>query len=167
MLDGLTISNGLGWSPDGTTMYLIDTIPGTIHAIRFDAPSGSIADGRTLVAVPAEHGGPDGMTVDADGDLWVAMFDGARVVRYQPDGTPRQVLPVPASQVTCCAFGGRDLRRLYVTTATEQWTDEQRRAEPGAGLVYRLETDSTGRPAESFRPDPSWWAETVGRRAAG
>ena len=161
MLDGLTISNGLGWSLDGATMYLIDTIPGVIHAFAFDAPTGAIADGRALVEVPAEHGGPDGMTVDAGGDLWVAMFGGSRVVRYAPDGTHRASHPVPAAQVTCCAFGGRDLRWLYVTTATEDWTDERRRAEPGAGLVYRLDAEGTGRPAAPFRPDPAWWAEAV------
>ena len=65
--------------------------------------------------------------------------------------------PVPATQTTCCAFGGPGLHRLYVTTATEGWTDEQRRAEPAAGLVYRLDTTATGRPAAPFRPDPSWW----------
>ena len=66
---------------------------------------------------------------------------------------------VPARQSTCCAFGGPGLRRLYVTTATENWTDEQRRAEPAAGLVYRLDTDAIGQPAAPFRPDPAWWSE--------
>jgi sugar lactone lactonase YvrE len=158
MLDGLTISNGLGWSPDGGTMYLADTIPGVVHAFAFDAERGAISDGRVLVEVAEEVGAPDGLTVDADGDLWVAIWGGGRVHRYSPDGALREALLVPAAQSTSCAFAGPGLRWLYVTTATEDWSDEQRRAEPAAGLTYRFHTDATGRPANPFRPDPEWWA---------
>jgi sugar lactone lactonase YvrE len=161
VLDGLTIANGLGWSPDGATMYLVDTGPRVVHAFRFDAEPGTIADGRVLITVAEELGGPDGMTVDADGDLWVAIYGGGRVHRYSPDGELRQVLPVPAKQSTSCAFAGPGLRWLYVTTATEDWSDEQRRAEPTAGLVYRFDTDATGRPAVPFRPDPTWWTQVT------
>ena len=157
MLDGLTISNGMGWSPDGDTMYLVDSGPRVIHAFAFDGDRGTISDRRVLVTVPEEVGAPDGMTVDAAGDLWVAIYGGGRVNRYAPDGSLREVYPVPARQCTCCAFGGPGLHRLFVTTATEGWTDEQRRAEPAAGLVYRFDTDATGRPALPFRPDPGWW----------
>jgi sugar lactone lactonase YvrE len=159
MLDGLTISNGLGWSPDGGTMYLADSGPRVVHAFAFDAERGTISDGRMLVSVAEEVGAPDGMTVDADGDLWVAIYGGGRVHRYSPDGELREALFVPAMESTSCAFAGPGLNRLYVTTATEDWSDEQRRAEPTAGLVYRLDTDATGRPAAPFRPDPTWWAE--------
>lgn len=158
MLDGLTISNGLGWSPDGATMYLADTIPRVIHAFSFDGERGTISDGRVLVTVTGEGVGPDGMAVDAAGDLWVAIFGGGRVQRYSPDGELRQELHVPAAQTTSCAFAGPGLRRLYVTTATEDWSDEQRRAEPTAGLTYWMDTDATGRPAAPFRPEPAWWA---------
>jgi sugar lactone lactonase YvrE len=162
MLDGLTISNGLGWSPDGATMYLVDTGPGVVHAFAFDAERGAIANGRVLIDVPDSVGSPDGMTVDAAGDLWVAIYGGGRIHRYAPDGRLRQTLSVPAAQSTSCAFAGPGLHRLYVTTATEDWSDEQRRAEPAAGLVYHLDTDATGRPASPFRPDPGWWAASVG-----
>lgn len=161
MLDGLTISNGLGWSPDGATMYLADSGPGVIHAFTFDAERGTVSDGRVLVTVADEVGTPDGMTIDAGGDLWVAIWGGGRVHRYSPDGELRQVLYVPAAQTTSCAFAGPGLHRLYVTTATEDWSDEQRRADPAAGLVYRFDTDTTGSPAAPFRPDRSWWAEVV------
>jgi sugar lactone lactonase YvrE len=161
MLDGLTISNGLGWSLDGATMYLADTGPGVIYAFRFEPDQGMLSDRRVLVEVPSDVGSPDGLTVDAAGDLWVAIFGGGRVQRYSPEGELRQELIVPAEQTTCCAFGGSGLNLLYVSTATEHWTDEQRRAQPGAGLVYRFETDATGRPADRFRPDPAWWATTV------
>lgn len=158
ILDGLTISNGLGWSPDGGTMYLADSGPRMIHAFAFDAARGTISEGRVLVTLSEGEGAPDGLTVDAAGDLWVAVYGGGCVRRYAPDGALRQVLDVPAEQTTCCAFGGPGMDRLYVTTATEGWTEAQRRAEPGAGLVYRLDTDATGLPAAPFRPDPDWWA---------
>jgi sugar lactone lactonase YvrE len=158
VLGGLTISNGLGWSPDGGTMYLVDSGPRVIHAFAFDAAQGTISEGRVLVTAAEEVGAPDGLTVDAAGDLWVAVYGGGCVRRYAPDGALRQVLDVPAEQSTCCAFGGPGMQRLYVTTATEGWSDERRRAEPAAGLVYRLDTDATGRPALPFRPDPDWWA---------
>jgi len=161
IMSGLTISNGLGWSPDGRTMYLVDTAPGVIHAFRFDPDRGTISDDHVLVEIPAEHGGPDGLTVDAEGDVWVAIYGGGRVRRYSPKGQLREELFVPAEQTTCCAFAGPGLHRLYVTTATEHWTDEQRRAEPGAGLVYAFDTDATGRPAAPFRPDPAWWATVI------
>jgi sugar lactone lactonase YvrE len=157
MLDGLTISNGIDWSPDGTTMYLVDTIPRRVHAFAFDGARGTISDGRVLVTVPAEAGSPDGMTVDADGDLWIALYGGGRVQRYSPEGELREERRVPAAQTTSCAFAGPGLHRLYVTTATEDWSDDDRRADPAAGLVYRLDTDATGRAAAPFRPDPAWW----------
>ena len=167
MLGGMTISNGLGWSPDGGTMYLVDSGPRVIHAFAFDGEAGTISGGRVLSTVPEEVGAPDGMTVDAHGDLWVAIYGGGRVHRYSPDGELRQALHVPAAQSTSCAFAGPGLNRLYVTTATEDWSDEERRADPTAGLVYRFDTDAVGRPAAPFRPDPTWWAKcsasTAGR----
>jgi sugar lactone lactonase YvrE len=101
------------------------------------------------------------MTVDADGDLWVAIYGGGRIHRYSPEGELRQALHVPAMQSTSCAFAGPRLNRLYVTTATENWSDEERLAEPGAGLVYRFDTDATGRPAAPFRPDSTWWTKAT------
>ena len=157
MLEDLTISNGIGWSPDGRTMYLVDSGPRVVHAFTFDGDHGAISAGRVLVTVPEDIGAPDGMTVDAAGDLWVAIYGGGRVNRYAPDGSLRDVYPIPARVCTCCAFGGPGLHRLFVTTATEGWTDEQRRSDLAAGLVYRVDTDATGRPAAPYRPDPAWW----------
>jgi sugar lactone lactonase YvrE len=159
MLDGLTISNGIDWSPDGTVMYLADSGPREVHAFAFDGTSGTISDDRVLVTVDEDVGVPDGLTVDAGGDLWVAIYGGAQVQRYSPDGALRQVLDVPAEQCTSCAFGGPGLSRLYVTTATEGWSEEQRRADPSAGIVYRFDMSETGRPAAPFRPDQTWWSE--------
>ena len=159
MLSDLTISNGLGWSPDGSTMYLVDSGPRVVYAFAFDRDHGTISDRRVLVTVAEEVGAPDGMTVDAAGDLWVAIYGGGRVHRYSPDGVLRQAITVPAKQTTCCGFAGPGLNRLYVTTATENWSDEQRRAEPAAGLVYRFDTDATGLPATPFQPGPRLVAE--------
>ena len=158
VLDGLTIPNGVGWSPDGRTMYLVDSGPRVVHAFAFDGDRGTIADERVLLTVPEDVGAPDGLTVDAAGDLWIAIYGAGQVRRYSPDGELRETLDVPAAQTTCCAFGGPGLHTLYVTTATENWTDEQRAAEPAAGLVYRLETGATGVAAAPFRPDPAWWS---------
>jgi sugar lactone lactonase YvrE len=159
MLGGLTISNGVGWSPDGGTLYLVDSGPRVIHAYKFDGARGTLSDERALVTVSKEVGTPDGLTVDAAGDLWVAVYGGGRVHRYSPDGELRQVLQVPAEQCTCCAFGGPGLNRLYVTTATEGWADYQRGAKPGAGLVYRFDANVTGLPAAPFCPNRDWWDE--------
>ncbi len=161
VLDGLTISNGLGWSPDGGTMYLADSGPRVVHAFTFDGASGTITNGRQLITVPEDVGAPDGLTVDAAGDLWVAIYGGGRVHRYSPDAVLREAPRVPAAETTSCAFAGPGLHRLYVTTATENWSDEQRRAQPAAGLVYRLQTGTTGRAAAPFRPDPTWWAKAM------
>jgi sugar lactone lactonase YvrE len=158
ILAELTISNGLGWSPDGSVMYLADSGPRLIHSFRFDQKAGTISDGRVLVTVPEDVGAPDGLTVDGEGDIWVAIYGGGQVHRYSPTGELREVLKLPAAQCTSCAFAGADLTSLYVTTATEGWTDEQRRTQPSAGLVYRFDTEVVGRPAVPFRPDPVWWA---------
>jgi sugar lactone lactonase YvrE len=157
MLGDLTIPNGLGWSPDGNAMYMVDSGPRVIHAFAFDADRGTISDGHILVTVPDDVGAPDGMTVDAAGGLWVAIYGAGQVHHYSPDGLLREVLTVPTRQSICCAFAGTHLNRLYVTTATENWTDAQRRAEPAAGLVYWCPTEVTGVPAAPFRPDLDWW----------
>jgi len=155
--EGLTISNGLGWSPDGATMYLVDSGPRVIYALAFDGTLGTISDERVLISIPEELGAPDGLTVDAAGDLWVAIYGGGRVQRYAPDGRLLEEHPVPAVQSTCCHFGGPGLAHLYVTTGTEGWSDEERRADPAAGQLYRLETDASGLPARPYRPEGAWW----------
>jgi sugar lactone lactonase YvrE len=161
VLSGLTISNGLGWSRDGRTMYLADSGPRVVQAFSFDGKRGTLSEPRMLIELPEEVGTPDGLTVDADGDLWVAVYGAGRIQRYSPSGALLQTLRVPAVQTTSCAFAGPGLHRLYVTTATEDWSDEQRRAEPAAGLVYWFDTDATGLPAASFRPDPEWWTQVT------
>ncbi|NEC27466.1 SMP-30/gluconolactonase/LRE family protein [Streptomyces sp. SID8111] len=116
VLDDVTVSNGTGWSPDGRRMYYIDTPTRRVDA--FDVgPDGRVTGRRPLAVVEEGAGFPDGLTVDADGCVWVALWDGAAVRRYTPDGTLDRVIPLPVPRVTACAFGGPGLRDLYVTTA--------------------------------------------------
>jgi hypothetical protein len=111
--------------------------------------------------------GFDGMlvhcvTVDEAGDMWVAIYEAGQVHRYSPDGELRHVVAVPADQTMCCGFAGPGLNRLYVTTATENWSDDRRRADPAAGLVHWSVTDASGVPAAAFRPDIDWWKAMFG-----
>ncbi|KPI03172.1 SMP-30/Gluconolaconase/LRE-like region-containing protein [Actinobacteria bacterium OK074] len=118
LLDDVTVSNGTGWSPDGRLMYYIDTPTRRIDVFDYD-PTGAQppTNRRTLATVEEGAGWPDGLTVDADGCVWVALWDGGGVRRYTPDGTLDRVLSVPAPRTTACAFGGPDLTDLYITTA--------------------------------------------------
>jgi sugar lactone lactonase YvrE len=141
------IGEGLRWDEQRGELLRVDFAAGRVFRDR-------VADDGSLNPI----GTPDGLTVDAEGDVWVAIWGGGRIHRYSPAGELRGVLAVPAVETTSCAFAGPGLHRLYVTTATEDWTDDERRADPKAGLVYRFDTDATGRPAEPFRPDPAWWS---------
>ena len=161
VLDGLTIPNGLGWSPDGETMYVIDSGPRLILAFGYDQRDGTLSGMRVIVGVEESDGAPDGLTVDAEGDLWVAIYGGGQVRRYSPEGMLRETLTVPAEQSTSCAFGGADLSTLYVTSATENWSDEQRRLQPADGLTYQFATDATGRSCAPFRPEAKWWGQAT------
>lgn len=153
VLGGVTESNGLGWSPDGTTMYYIDSGEPAprIRAFGFDPADGSLGPARDLVTVPLGQGIPDGLVVDAAGGLWVAFWGGHALRRYSPRGELLAELPVPAAQPTCPAFGGPDLADLYLTTAWEGMTAAQRAADPLAGHLLRTRVAGvTGQPVAAF-----------------
>jgi sugar lactone lactonase YvrE len=150
VLSGIGLSNGLGWSPDDRLMYHIDSLASTVYVHDFDAASGSIAGGRPLIQVPAEHGVPDGMTVDAEGCLWVAFWGGGAVRRYAADGALLKEVPLPVRQVTSCAFGGPDQGDLYITSATRGLSAEDLQQQPGAGGVFRCRPGVTGPPASAY-----------------
>ena len=149
MLSGVTVSNGLGWSTDGRTMYYTDTATGCVDAFDVEPGGEGIRNRRTVIRVPGPAK-PDGLTVDADGAVWVALWDGWAVDRYSPRGELLARVAVPAAQVTSCAFGGPGLRDLYVTTGAHRLTAAQRRAQPLAGAVLRFRTDCRGLPSSTF-----------------
>jgi sugar lactone lactonase YvrE len=150
MLHGVSISNGLGWSPDGRTMYYVDTPTCRVDRFEFDPLTGDIADRREFVTIREGGGRPDGLTVDSEGALWVATWPGHGVHRYLPDGTLDAVLPLPVSNVSSCELGGPDLRDLYVTTAWELLSEEEHAAQPLAGSLFRARVEVPGRPRVPF-----------------
>jgi sugar lactone lactonase YvrE len=152
VLDGVTESNGLGWSLDGGTFYFVDSgeREPRIRVFEYDPATGELGPSRDLVRFPAGGPVPDGLIVDAEGTLWVAIWGAGQVHRYAPDGELLAVLPVPASQPTCPAFGGPGLDELYLTTAWEGMTAQQRAAEPLAGHVLRARPGARGHPALAF-----------------
>jgi sugar lactone lactonase YvrE len=117
VLDDVTVSNGTGWSPDGRLMYYIDTPTRRIDVFDHDPATGRVSGRRPLATVEDGAGYPDGLTVDADGCVWVALWDGAAVRRYTPGGELDRVVRLPVPRVTACAFGGAHLTDLYITTA--------------------------------------------------
>ncbi len=131
-------------------MYYIDSVTYSVDVFDFDAPTGEIRNRRTLFEIDRELGEPDGMTVDANGFLWVAIWDGRCVNRYTPEGRLDGQISVPGGKVASCSFGGRDLADLYITTATETLTAEQLDNEPLAGGLFRARPGVVGRQANMF-----------------
>ncbi|MEO8132438.1 MAG: SMP-30/gluconolactonase/LRE family protein [Betaproteobacteria bacterium] len=152
VLDDLVIPNGMTWSPDGATMYLSDTRRGYIYAFAFDAAKGALGERRIFADLGAMPGGPDGATIDAEGYLWSAQFDGGCLVRYAPDGAMDRVIRLPVTKPASCAFGGPGFRQLFVTTATRGMSEEEMRAEPHAGRVLVLDVGVAGVPPAGFDP---------------
>jgi sugar lactone lactonase YvrE len=143
VLDGVTISNGLEWSPDGRLAYYNDTATHRISVLDYDAEAG-LTGRRTFVDV---DGNPDGLTVDSEGGVWTALFGSGVVHRYAPDGTLDAVVEVPARQVTACTFGGQDLDRLYITTSREGLEPDD---DPLAGSVFAVSVGVRGLPVREF-----------------
>jgi sugar lactone lactonase YvrE len=160
MAGGITTSNGLAWSPDARTMYWTDTKSHTVSAFDFDAAGGTLARRRVFAAFPPrapgqdlEHygGRPDGAAVDAEGCYWVAMFEGARLLRIAPDGTPVGELKLPVRCPTMPCFGGADLRTLYITTARDKRPADELASGPWAGCVLAARVEVPGLPVNFAR----------------
>jgi len=150
MLDGVTISNGLGWSPDGTRFYYVDPPTGRVETFAFDAADGELGARETFVTFAPDDGGPDGLAVDAEGAIWVAMWGGGSVRRYTADGDLERVVELPVENVTSCAFGGVDGRTLFITTAQSDRGTTTDAGDPGPGHLFRYETWVTGAPVTPF-----------------
>jgi sugar lactone lactonase YvrE len=147
---GISCANGIAWSPDNRTMYLCDTWVRRVYRFAFDLDAGT-AHSRTLFAELApETGYPDGLTVDAQGCIWNAHYDGWCITRYAPDGRIDRVLQMPVQHVTSLIFGGPDLATLYVTSASMRLSEDQRRSQPFAGHVFAFEPGEKGLPEPCF-----------------
>ena len=146
----LTISNGLAWSPDGRTMYHADTPALTINAFDFDAASGMPSKRRVFARFEAETDRPDGAAVDSEGCYWIAFYRGGRVVRLSPAGKMLASFPLPAKCPTMCAFGGADLKTLYVTSARQQRDAEELARLPQSGGIFAMRVDVPGLPEPAF-----------------
>jgi sugar lactone lactonase YvrE len=146
VLTGVTISNGLDWTPDGSAAYYIDTPTRTVSQLRYD-PQAGLTGRHPFVAVDDAHGVPDGLTVDAEGGVWVACFGGGAVRRYSPAGELDAVVELPVDNVTACTFGGPALDRLFITTSRQGLAAAEQQA---AGALFVAAPGVTGRPARTY-----------------
>ena len=138
MVENVSISNGIVWSQDKTKMYYIDTPTQKVMGYDYNDKSGEIANAKVAVEIPSEMGHPDGMTIDAEGNIWVALWGGFAVGCWNPEtGKLIRTVEVPAKNVTSCAFGDNDLGTLYITTAREGNNDEELAKYPYSGGVFK------------------------------
>ena len=147
----ITISNGLAWSPDGRTMYHSDTPAHIIRAYDYDTATGTPRNGRVFAQWTGETDRPDGGVVDRDGNYWSAFYRGGRIVKLTPGGATLAEYPVPATCPTMCAFGGPDLRTLYVTSARQQRDDDELARLPLSGGLFAMRVDTPGLPEPRAR----------------
>jgi sugar lactone lactonase YvrE len=150
VLDGVTESNGIDWSPDDRLMYYVDSMERRVDVFDFDLQSGSIANRRPFASVDDAEVLPDGLTVDAEGYVWVACWDGAAVRRFAPDGSPAGGVSLPTANITSAAFGGAALDQLFVTSARAGLSEQQLAEQPDAGALFVCRPGVAGRPQRTF-----------------
>ncbi|WP_219835487.1 SMP-30/gluconolactonase/LRE family protein [Paenibacillus sp. R14(2021)] len=154
--DGVGVSNGIAWNEDETTMYYIDSMKGTVRAFDYDAAAGDIANPRVIIDFREEEGAPDGMTIDAEGMLWIAHWGGWQVSRWNPaTGKKLEAVYVPAAKATSCVFGGEDLGTLYITTASIGISPAELQEQPHAGGIFMYRPGVGGTPTHAFRSGKS------------
>jgi sugar lactone lactonase YvrE len=135
VLDGISISNGLGFSPDRKRLYYTDSAKGEIYVFDYENKTGTIGNRCVFIRIPASEGEPDGLTVDAEGYIWSARWNGACIVRYDPEGQEVLRVKLPAKKVSSLTFGGKDYKDIYISTAGGENRNEEG---PGAGALFRL-----------------------------
>ena len=151
LLTDIRISNGLAWSPDHKTLYYIDTPTRVVKAFDYDLSTGQITKPRVVISIPESLGWPDGMTSDADGNLWIAMWSGAQVTCWNPqNGKLLEQIPLPAKNVTSCVFGGEHLDELYITSARTGLDKADLMAYRHSGSLMRVQTKVQGMPTFEF-----------------
>jgi sugar lactone lactonase YvrE len=146
VVPGCTIANGTGWSPDGSSMYFVDTPTGRIDRLDYDLETGQASGRGAWISIDAADGSPDGLTVDSEGCVWVALWGGGAVHRYDPAGRLVEVVRLPVSQVSSVCFGGDSLTDLFVTSALYQLGAEDLAAQALAGATFVVPTDVVGLP---------------------
>ena len=149
LFGGVGLSNGLDWSDDRKRFYYADSLSGGVDLFDTDPDTGALSGRRRFISVAG--GLPDGLTLDAEGCLWLAVWGSGELRRYAPDGSLDTVVRLPVSQVTSAAFGGADLRTLYITTARENFTPADQREQPHAGDIFACTPGVTGLPALPLR----------------
>ncbi|WP_233380199.1 SMP-30/gluconolactonase/LRE family protein [Maribellus sp. CM-23] len=155
MVDGVGTSNGIVWSADKTKMYYIDTPTRQVMGYDYDNETGAISHPKVAVEIPEGAGYPDGMTIDEEDNLWVALWGGSAVACFNPEnGDLIRKIEVPAKNVTSCAFGGNDLGTLYITTARESTSEEDLQKFPHAGGVFKIRPGVKGVKAFFFNDLP-------------
>jgi sugar lactone lactonase YvrE len=142
--DAAQLHNGMAWSADGETFFLSHSNSGEIFAFDYDAAASAISNRRVFASVPAELGIPDGAAIDSDGGYWSALHGGGRLRRFHPDGSHDRDVDLPVSQPTMLAFAGEELATLYLTSASDQLSPQEKAREPHAGGMFRLETSHRG-----------------------
>jgi len=141
---GLAVANGIGFSPEGTTMYVSEQFRGRILRYDYDAREGTVSGRRLFAQLPQSEGLPDGIRVDAEGGVWNAHWAGGRITRYTPDGRVDLQIRLPVPVVTCLAFAGEGLDELYVTTGWYGLSLKEQKQKPGCGDLYRIRTKHRG-----------------------
>lgn len=150
-IECVSISNGLAWSPDERVMYYVDSPTRVVAAFDYDKASGEIANRRVVIQIPNGMGFPDGMSIDEEGMLWIALWDGAMVGRWNPaNGELLSKIPLPVSRPTSCVFGGRDLDELYITSARTRLDEKTLSAQPLAGGLFKCRPGVRGGPTWNF-----------------
>ena len=150
MLDGVSVSNGIDWAPDASAMYYADSGTGRVDVFDVDPADGQVSRRRALLEIELPGAVPDGLTVDAEGFLWVALWDGGRVRRYTPDGRLDREVLLPVDRATSVAFGGPSLDALYVTTARHDLSAAALDRQPLAGSVFVHDPGVRGRPPNAW-----------------
>ena len=148
MREGVSISNGLAWTPDGRTLYYIDSPTRTVQAFAFDLEDGTLSGHRVAITLGEKDGWPDGCSMDAEGGLWVAHWGASKLTRWDPQSAKLLgTIPLPVENVTSCAFGGPRLDQLFITTAKGGKSAAE---EPEAGYIFSVEPGVAGQPVETF-----------------
>ena len=151
MVDGIICSNSLCWSPDSRVMYYADSWQRTVWAWDFELETGAIRNRRVFVEIPQSEGVPDGATVDIEGFVWIALWDGWRVTRYDPQGRAEHSVNLPVERPTCPMFGGPELNIIYVTSASIGLSDQELKEQPLAGGLFAFKADVPGLPEMRFK----------------